>query len=102
MGREIWGVNPETGKLRWYCEGINSDSFYSSIVAADGIVYAVEGRGGGSIAVRVGGKWTLFVLARAAKTIMALTFVKEIVTPKASVSTPARSMSSVADAARVR
>jgi outer membrane protein assembly factor BamB len=53
---EIWGFNPETGKLIWHCDGIDTNSFCSSLVAEDGVVYAVEGRSGGSIAVRVGGK----------------------------------------------
>ena len=53
---EIWGFNPDTGKLRWYCEAMETDSYCSSLVASDGIVYGIEGRGGGSIAVKVGGK----------------------------------------------
>ncbi len=54
---EIWGFDPETGKLRWYCEVMSTDQFQSSVVAGPaGKVYAVEGRGGGSIAVRPGGK----------------------------------------------
>ena len=56
VAREIWGINPETGKLRWYCEGAKGGAFYSSVVARDGVVYAVEGRSGGSLAVRAGGK----------------------------------------------
>ncbi len=54
--QEIWGLNPKTGKLRWYCEGAKSNSFCSSLVADGGIVYAVEGRSGVSIAVRAGGQ----------------------------------------------
>lgn len=55
---EIWGLNPDNGKLRWYCEGIQSDSMCSSVVAHAGIVYAIEAgpRGGGAIAVKVDGK----------------------------------------------
>ena len=53
---EIWGLNPETGKLRWYCEAMETDQFNSSVVLADGLIYAIEGRGGGSIAIRAGGK----------------------------------------------
>jgi outer membrane protein assembly factor BamB len=55
---EIWGLNPENGKLRWYCEAIGVSSFCASVVAQDGVVYAIEsGRdGGGGIAVRAGGK----------------------------------------------
>jgi hypothetical protein len=53
---EIWGFNPETGKLRWYCEALETDSFCSSVVAQEDTVFAIEGRGGGAIAVRAGGK----------------------------------------------
>ena len=54
--REIWGLNPQTGKLRWYCKGSESNTICSSVVAHGGVIYAVGGRGGGSLAVRVGGK----------------------------------------------
>lgn len=53
---EIWGINPKTGKLRWYCEAMDTDSFNTSVVVHDGVVYAIEGRSGGSIALRAGGK----------------------------------------------
>jgi len=55
---EIWGLDPNTGKLTWYCEGVPSNSMCSSVVAHDGIVYAAESGtgGGGTIAVRAGGK----------------------------------------------
>jgi outer membrane protein assembly factor BamB len=33
-----------------------TDQFNSSVVVSDGMIYAVEGRGGGSIAVKAGGK----------------------------------------------
>ena len=46
---EIWGFNPATGKLRWYSEAMAGDQFNSSVVAAGQTVYAVEGRGGGSM-----------------------------------------------------
>ena len=54
---EIWAFNPDTGKLRWYCEAIGSNSMCSSVVAHDGVIYAMESGpgGGGSIAVRAGG-----------------------------------------------
>lgn len=52
---EIWGFNPLTGKLLWFCEAMDSDSFCSSLVANGDELYAIEGRGGGSIAVRAGG-----------------------------------------------
>ncbi|HUY93354.1 MAG TPA: PQQ-binding-like beta-propeller repeat protein [Pirellulales bacterium] len=53
---EIWGFDPDTGKLLWYCESTDSESVCSSAVAHDGVVYVIEGRGGGSIAVRAGGQ----------------------------------------------
>ena len=53
---EIWGFNPDTGKLRWYCEAMETDSYCSSVIASGGVVYGIEGRGGGSIALKVGGK----------------------------------------------
>lgn len=53
---EIWGINPDTGKLRWYCQGIEDNSFCSSLAIWEDTVYAIEGRGGGSIAVKVGGR----------------------------------------------
>ena len=52
---EIWGFDPDNGKIRWYCETVESDSMCSSVIAHDGIVYAIEGRGGGAVAVRAGG-----------------------------------------------
>jgi outer membrane protein assembly factor BamB len=53
---EIWAINPATGKLNWYCTAMATDQFNSSVVVSDGMIYAVEGRGGGSIAVKAGGK----------------------------------------------
>lgn len=53
---EVWGVNPDTGKLRWYCVTPRSRSQCSSVIAADGIVYLIGGRDGGSVAIRAGGK----------------------------------------------
>ncbi len=53
---EIWGLNPATGKLKWYCEAMPTDQFNSSVVISDNTIYAVEGRGGGSIAIKTGGK----------------------------------------------
>lgn len=52
---EFWAFNPDDGKLRWYCEVMETDSFCSSVVTDGGVVYGIEGRGGGSIAVRAGG-----------------------------------------------
>ncbi len=54
---EIWGLNPKTGEFGWYCMYLdNGDQFSSSVVVDGEVVYAVEGRGGGSVAVKTGGK----------------------------------------------
>lgn len=54
---EIWGLNPNNGKLSWFCEAVESDSFNTSLVVANETVYAIEGRrgGGGSVAIKAGG-----------------------------------------------
>jgi len=53
---EIWSLNPNTGKLRWYCEAMPTETYCSSVIAHKGVIYGIEGRGGGSIAVRANGK----------------------------------------------
>jgi outer membrane protein assembly factor BamB len=53
---EIWGMNPDTGKLRWYVEGSPSRNICCSAVADGDQVYVVGGRDGGSMGVRAGGK----------------------------------------------
>jgi outer membrane protein assembly factor BamB len=53
---ELWGLNPDTGKLRWFCNSTDTDSVCSSPVVHDGVIYVVEGRNGGSLAVKGGGK----------------------------------------------
>jgi outer membrane protein assembly factor BamB len=53
---EVWGLNPMTGKLKWYAETDVDGNACTSLVAGDGIVYAVGGMRGGRTAVKVGGK----------------------------------------------
>jgi len=56
--RKIWGFDPDSGKLRWHCDGLDSDSICTSAIAGDCVVYVLETgpRGGGNIAVRAGGE----------------------------------------------
>ena len=56
--QKIWGLDPSEGKVRWECEGLSSGSMCSSVVAHDGVVYALETgpKGGGTMAVRAGGE----------------------------------------------
>ena len=53
---EVWGINPDTGKLRWYSNGPGGNSMCGSAVTADGVVYVLGERDGGTVAVRGGGK----------------------------------------------
>ena len=57
---ELWAINSKTGKLTWLASGVANEQtgFYTSPIVSDGVVYAsVGGRtGGGSIAVKAGGK----------------------------------------------
>jgi outer membrane protein assembly factor BamB len=54
---EIWALDPDDGTVTWYSEGPPSDSMCSSVIAVDGVAYAMETgpRGGGTVAVRIGG-----------------------------------------------
>jgi outer membrane protein assembly factor BamB len=52
---ELWGLNPDTGKLRWYVEGRRSRNLCASAVAHNGVVYVIGGREANSMAVRAGG-----------------------------------------------
>ena len=53
---DIWGFDPADGKFRWFCPAMDNDSYCSSVVVDGDAVIGIEGRGGGSIAVRAGGK----------------------------------------------
>ena len=54
---ELWGMNPETGKLRWFAQTDIAGNVSPSVAAADGVVYATGGYPRqGTIAVRGGGK----------------------------------------------
>lgn len=53
--KEVWGLDPETGKLRWYAATSDADQAQSSAVVGGNVVYAFTGRGGGSASVEAGG-----------------------------------------------
>jgi outer membrane protein assembly factor BamB len=58
---EVWGLNPENGKLRWFCaqEGSNANSATASVVVSPGenpVAYVLASRDSDAVAVRVGGK----------------------------------------------
>lgn len=54
---EAWGMNPETGKLRWFAQTGITGNVSPSLAAADGVVYVTGGYPRqGTVAVRAGGK----------------------------------------------
>ena len=54
---ELWGLNPESGKLRWSAQIAIKGNISPSVVAAEGIVYVTGGfPTQGTVAVRAGGK----------------------------------------------
>ena len=53
---EVWGINPDNGKLRWYALATEGSPNCTSLVGKDGVVYALGGRSGKSVAIRTGGK----------------------------------------------
>ncbi len=55
VAKEMWGLDPNSGKLRWYASATDAEHAYSSVVTDNDRVYAFTGRGGGSIAIRAGG-----------------------------------------------
>jgi outer membrane protein assembly factor BamB len=56
VAREIWGLNPDNGDLRWFAKATNAAQSYASVVLDGSRAFAVTGRGGGSVAIDVGGQ----------------------------------------------
>jgi hypothetical protein len=52
---KIVGIDPGTGKELWNCKGNNDGYVCASVVSHDGVVYAIAGRSGRSVAVKAGG-----------------------------------------------
>ncbi|MEO2035250.1 MAG: PQQ-binding-like beta-propeller repeat protein [Planctomycetaceae bacterium] len=53
---EVWGLNPTSGKFKWYAETRVDTAACPSLLAHNGVAYVIGGRSGGRTAVRVGGK----------------------------------------------
>ncbi len=54
---EVWGINPNNGKLRWVSTGTPGDSAYTSVSVDNNVIYSSTGgrSGGGSVAIKSGG-----------------------------------------------
>jgi len=54
---ELWGLNPDTGKLRWFAQTGLSGNLAPSVIAGDDMIFAFGGFPQlGAVAVRAGGK----------------------------------------------
>ena len=53
---ELWALDADTGKLKWYAEAPLDNNVSPSVIHQDGVIYAIGGRSGGSIAIKAGGK----------------------------------------------
>jgi len=53
---EVWSLNPDTGKLKWYAASKVDMNAVPSPIAQDGICYVIGGRSGGRAAIRLGGE----------------------------------------------
>lgn len=53
---EVWSLNPDTGKLKWYAETEVDMNAVPSLITQDRICYVIGGRSGGRAAIRLGGK----------------------------------------------
>ena len=68
MPEKLKGFDPKTGKELWSCDGLHNSSkdelVYTSPVYADGIVVAVAGFNGASLAAKAGGKGDVTATSR--------------------------------------
>jgi len=55
VARELWGLDPASGKLRWFAKATDAEHAYASAIFDGTRVFAFTGRGGGSVAVDAGG-----------------------------------------------
>ena len=55
VAKELWGLDPTTGKLRWHAKATDAQQAYSSVIMDGKRIFAFTGRGGGSIAIDAGG-----------------------------------------------
>ncbi len=55
VAKELWGLDPDNGKLRWFANATGAQQAYASVILNGKRVLAFTGRGGGSIAIDAGG-----------------------------------------------
>ena len=55
VAKEMWGLDPNNGTMRWFADATGAQHAYTSVITDKNRVYAFTGRGGGSIAIDAGG-----------------------------------------------
>ena len=55
VAKELWGLDPDSGRLRWFANATGAQQAYASVILDGKRVLAFTGRGGGSIAIDAGG-----------------------------------------------
>ncbi|MGI9471669.1 MAG: PQQ-binding-like beta-propeller repeat protein [Rubripirellula sp.] len=55
VAKQLWGIDPSSGKFRWEAPATSSQQAYTSVIFRDRRCFAFSGEGGGSIALDVGG-----------------------------------------------
>ena len=55
VAKEMWGLNPDNGTMRWFADATGAQHAYTSVITDKNRVYAFTGRGGGSVAIDAGG-----------------------------------------------
>ncbi len=55
VAKELWGLDPESGKMRWYADVTASQQAYASVISNGNRVFAFSGQGGVSIALDADG-----------------------------------------------
>jgi outer membrane protein assembly factor BamB len=56
VAKEIWGLDPESGKLRWYADALGGRHAYTSVIVDGKRVFAFNGADSGSVAIDAGGE----------------------------------------------
>lgn len=56
LPEEVWGLDPATGKLLWHATTALTGNVSPSVIVDGETIYAFGGRGGGSVALKAGGR----------------------------------------------
>lgn len=56
LPEEVWGLDPATGKLLWHAATALTGNVSPSVIVDGETIYVFGGRGGGSVAVKAGGR----------------------------------------------